>query len=264
MTKLNRLKNPSIFHKEKEEDLYKIGIYCIYFLHNPTKYYVGSTGIQNTNVKSSKGFWCRWRLHLWNLGKNQHHSKYLQNTYNKHGEDTIKFKILELVDNPNILIEREQFWINSLNAYKFGYNCTPIANSRLGVKTGNNLWGKAVVQYSLEGKKLGEYITAREAYRQTNMSYKVIHKCCIGKAIQYKNFIWRFKGDSFNKFRVLPIINVTKKVIQQYDKNGSFIAEYSSITEAHSHSKITLSNISMCLRDYRKSAGGFIWKQVNK
>lgn len=263
MHNYNTLKSPSIFHNEKEEDLYKIGIYCIYFTHNPLKYYVGSAGIKGTEVRSSKGFWCRWRLHLWNLKKNQHHSKYLQNACNKHGFNTVRFKIIEIVDDTKYLLEREQHWIDALDAFKVGYNCNPIAKSRLGVKAGNNLWGKAVVQFSLDGKQLNEYATAREAHRQTGFSYKVIHKCCVGKAIQYKNFIWRFKNDSFNKFSTIPLIDVSQKTIRQYTKEGIFIKEFSSITNASNETNITLSNISMCLRAQRQSAGGFIWRQVN-
>jgi group I intron endonuclease len=260
----NILKSPSNFHAEKEEDLYKTGIYCIYFKHNKAKYYVGSAGIKHNLVKSANGFWCRWRLHLWNLEKNQHHSKYLQNVYNKYGKDSIYFKILEIVEDLDILITREQFWINILDSYKTGYNCTAIAGTRLGTKVGNNLWGKAVVQFSLQGQKLNEYITTREAFRQTGFSYKVIHKCCIGKAIQYKEYIWRFKGDSFDKFNIKPLIDVSKKIVRQYDIHNNFIKEYSTITEASKNTNITLSNISMCLRGQRKKAGGFIWKQVNK
>jgi len=260
----NILSSPSNFHSEQEENLHKTGIYCIYFKHNKSKYYVGSAGINHSLIKSANGFWCRWRLHLWNLEKNQHHSKYLQNVYNKYGKDSIYFKILEIVEDLPILLNREQFWITTLDSYKLGYNCVPNAGSRLGIKVGNNLWGKSVVQFSLKGQKLNEYITAREAFRQTGFSYKVIHKCCTGKTIHYKGYVWRFKGDSFNKFNTTPLIDVSKKIVRQYDLNNILIKEYPTITEASKSTNITLSNISMCLRGQRQKAGGFIWKQVNK
>lgn len=250
----------SLFSEEKEEDLSKIGIYCIYFTNKPEKYYVGSAGIKGSHIPSSKGFWSRWRLHLSELRKNKHHSRHLQHAYNKYGENNMKFKILELCEDITVLQEREQYWIDNLNSYENGYNILPFARSSAGKIVPLNKNGKPVCQYSIDGRLVATYPSAREATRQLGTSYKAIYKCCNGQAIIVNGFIWRYLGEDFCKFKTVPEIDVTKKRVKQYDKNMNFIKEYPTITEASKETGVTLSNISMCLHNQRNSAGGYLWK----
>lgn len=51
-----------------------------------------------------------------------------------------------------------------------------------------------------------------------------------------------------------------RKTIIQFDKNNNYISKYSSLTEIENKTKINHSNISACLHNRRKTAGGFIWK----
>ena len=50
------------------------------------------------------------------------------------------------------------------------------------------------------------------------------------------------------------------KKINQYDLNGNFIKQWCSIKEAGETLNICKSNISLCLTNKYKSAGGFIWR----
>lgn len=88
------------------------GIYEIRNLVNG-KTYVG----QSINIKSRKS------VHLVNLRYNRHHSKHLQNAWNKYGESNFEFGILEECSIEK-LTEREQHWIDTKKAYhdEFGYN----------------------------------------------------------------------------------------------------------------------------------------------
>lgn len=58
------------------------------------------------------------------------------------------------------------------------------------------------------------------------------------------------------------MIESRKKPVNQYSKNGEFIATYESATEAQRKTGVQQQNISMCcLKRYgSKSAGGFIWE----
>jgi len=72
--------NPII---QKNSGIYKI-------VHkNSGKYYVGST----------VDFIKRWNVHKRNLNKNKHINLHLQHAWNKHGNDSFEFKIVEYVDN---------------------------------------------------------------------------------------------------------------------------------------------------------------------
>lgn len=48
--------------------------------------------------------------------------------------------------------------------------------------------------------------------------------------------------------------------IYQYEKDGTFVKEWSCISDASHELAINGSNITMCAKGVRKSAGGFVWK----
>jgi group I intron endonuclease len=100
----------------------KTGIYKI--INNITeKVYVGSA------VDIDK----RWYGHTRLLKVNKHKLPKLQNSVNKHGLENFIFEVIEECSK-EILIEREQYWIDTLDSYNKGYNSRPIANSNLGKK----------------------------------------------------------------------------------------------------------------------------------
>lgn len=84
------------------------------------KIYIGSA----INLEGRK------RGHFSKLINGKHHSCYLQNAYNKYGENSFVFEILEYCEK-ECLIEREQFYIDALCPE---YNIAPKAGSSLGVK----------------------------------------------------------------------------------------------------------------------------------
>lgn len=95
----------------------KSGIYKIENLING-KIYVGKTLHLNK----------RFKEHLWELKKGNHFNEYLQNSWNKYGEENFKFCILEEVSNKDLLYEKELEWILRLKANDstYGYNsCLP-------------------------------------------------------------------------------------------------------------------------------------------
>lgn len=100
----------------------KSGIYKIINTTNG-KCYVGSA----VNLPG------RWASHRKNLRSKKHNPK-LQNAWNKYGEDAFEFLVIEFVDDKTKLIEREQYWIDTLDVVKKGYNILPTAGSMLGYK----------------------------------------------------------------------------------------------------------------------------------
>ncbi len=99
----------------------KSGIYKIINLVT-NKVYVGS----------SSDLIGRSYTHFNDLSNGNHHSIKLQRSYNKHGRDTFIFEIIELCEIPD-LIKREQFYIDTFDSYKLGYNSVPFAGSNLGM-----------------------------------------------------------------------------------------------------------------------------------
>lgn len=104
------------------------GVYIFKNVKNG-KCYIGSTVMT---------FRKRMDHHLWHLRENKHKNKHFQNAWNKYGEDSFEYDILEICDKSKCL-EREQFYLNSiLHANEFiegksklflelGYNINPLS-----------------------------------------------------------------------------------------------------------------------------------------
>jgi group I intron endonuclease len=98
------------------------GIYKIESRIRPDRLYIGSA----IDIKQ------RWYGHKGNLRNNKHHSKRLQNHYNKYGIDDLVFSII-MECNKDHLLYLEQEFINNLNPW---FNLCKIAGSCKGIKRG--------------------------------------------------------------------------------------------------------------------------------
>lgn len=107
-----------------DAELKGFGIYAIRNSVNG-KSYVGS-------VTSFSRFRDRWSEHRRTLLKNCHANGHLQNAWNKYGADKFTFNILEQCLSNDILLSREQFYIDRCGDEK--YNLCPIAGNTLGTK----------------------------------------------------------------------------------------------------------------------------------
>lgn len=52
-----------------------------------------------------------------------------------------------------------------------------------------------ILQYTLDGKFLNEYVSGRDAERKTGISHGGILKCCQGKYRTWKGYIWKYKNN---------------------------------------------------------------------
>lgn len=102
-----------------------IGVYRIRNSCNG-KVYIGSS--LNIDLRKSS--------HRRDLRNNRHCNTHLQNAWNKYGEESFTFEVLEKIDNPDVLRDREQFWMDKHQCYikDYGYNIAPTAGSSLGRK----------------------------------------------------------------------------------------------------------------------------------
>jgi len=86
------------------------GIYEIINTINNKRYIGKSKDIDN-----------RWKQHINLLSKNKHHSIKLQRAWNKYGNDSFEFNILEIT-NQDKLPALEKSYIEKLDSFKNGYN----------------------------------------------------------------------------------------------------------------------------------------------
>jgi group I intron endonuclease len=103
--------------------LQKSGIYRILNTVNGKPYLGSAVIIPN-----------RWREHTRTLRKGTHKNPHLQAAWNKYGEEAFIFEIVELIEDKNKLIEREQYWIDFYEAYnpQKGYNVCQTAGNTSG------------------------------------------------------------------------------------------------------------------------------------
>ena len=208
---------------------------CIYCAQSPSnKKYYGYT----------IDFDRRKRRHLESFKKG--HKNYFYDAIRKYGWENFSWKIVESFefhkkeDLKKTLTTREIYWIakDKSNNKKFGYNMTAGGDGRLNSPNSKE---------SIE--KLKKTLTGRITERRgKNYLSEMIEKH--GEKAGKKRYkIWKTK-----------LAESHKKPIIQYNKNGVFIKNWSSIKKAEKETKITGSNICACLKGKRKTAGGFIWK----
>ena len=130
------------------------GIYAITNLENGHRY-IGSA----VNLRR------RSRAHLNCLKGNRHENSRLQRAWNKYGEDSFRFEVLEYVLLLEDLIPREQHYVDTL---KPAYNLCPVVNSQLGMKRSEetlrklSVWQKGKRKHSEETRrKMSESRTGR-------------------------------------------------------------------------------------------------------
>lgn len=196
------------------------GIYAIRNIKTNLQY-VGSA----RNIKT------RWKRHQCDLLKNKHHSAYLTRAWNKYGEESFEFIILEQVEDITKLIEREQWWLDNSNS---AYNMNRKANSCLGYKWtpeqlakrkitqgGDNHWSRRK-KYTDEAKK-------KMSEAQKNL---------------YANG-YKHPGN---------------KQVCQCDMNGNVIKVWESLAQASRGCNVHGSAITHCIKGKSKSAKGFKWR----
>lgn len=112
---------------------------------------------------------------------------------------------------------------------------------------------KKVFQYDLKGNIIATYDNARIAEKCTGVGYKLISAVCNGSKLTAHGFVWRFEGNSFNKYATSysPAVKV-----DQYDREGNFIKTWESEKEIKLNMNV---NVCSVLNGRTKSAGGFYW-----
>ncbi|QGZ15810.1 homing endonuclease [Acinetobacter phage vB_AbaM_Kimel] len=91
-------------------------------------YKIENTKTGKCYVGSAKNFKSRWARHFKDLENGCHSSIKLQRSYNKHGRDVFITCILEeLPYSKDIIIDRENYWMQKLNSKENGYNIADAA-----------------------------------------------------------------------------------------------------------------------------------------
>ena len=133
-----------------------------------------------------------------------------------------------------------------------------------------NPCSKKLYQYNLEGKYLQEYDSISNAAEDLNLSVSNLTTCCQRKQKTVGGFQWSYEKKDFltpaiNERNQNHIWSSNKRKINQYSKNGDFIATFESAHEAARANNIkSSSHITECCNGKRKTCSGYIWKYTEE
>ncbi len=239
------------------------GIYSITNIINDKKYIGQTYSIKN-----------RWYRHKQELENNTHHNKHLQYAWNKYGQDSFLFSILELcgVDNLN---ERETYWIKKLNSFNDGYNltsgdigCRGYVHTQEELQKMRQYYNpKPIYQLNSSLNLLKEWESSNQASTNLHIYKQTITDCCEKKnhVKSAGGFIWVYKEDfdTIDKEYYLNK-NISKpKKIGQFDENLNIIKIWESGYELDKSGYIG-SVVSNVCNHKRNSHKGFIWAFVDE
>lgn len=201
---------------ERKHHLKISGVYAIVNILTKEKY-IGST----------RNLYVRIHTHQYELNRNRHDNKPLQESWNKYGSKNFKYKVIEITYDR---IDREQFYLDR------NYNLFNISKSASG-RTG--------VKHSEETK---------DKLRKLNL----------GKILSEE--VKRKIGDS-QRGKIIPLkvrLNMSKSVLL-FNSSMEFIQEFPSVKSAAEHIGCATTTVSHVASGKRNSVFGykFRYKEVN-
>lgn len=126
------------------------------------------------------------------------------------------------------------------------------------IERGRKCAPKKVYQYSKAGVFIKEYSCAKKAGEELNTNAQPISMCCKGDRLTAGGFVWRFYKEEFIECQKRTSRNA--RAILQYDRNGVFIKEYKTVSDASKETGIYSGNIAKSARCTGKLRGKYIWK----
>lgn len=206
------------------------------------------------------------------------------NGISKHGYNTIEKMKIRHKENPgynrsgdNIKkeIDKELLYklyivenlstTNIANKLKFGKKKIWDSLQEHGIYKDKEIWKeqlsiqpkKIVLQYSLEGELIKEWIGLDIIKRELDINKSNIANCCRGIVKTTGGYIWRYK-DEFIEIN-LNKLNDKIRSVRQYDLSGNFIKEYSSIRETIKYG-FNEGCVQSCCVGKSKSHNNYIWR----
>lgn len=177
----------------------------------------------------------RWKQHVVESGTSTNYNSKLNRAIRKYGEDAFNLNILEEVDD-NALDKREIFWIEKLNTFHNGYNCTTGGG---GVPKYDQTFRKKIRDLWDNGFSIADIKRLMGCSTDVVRETLAIHQ----NYIDYRK----------EKIEKVPYI-------MQYDFDGNYINSYSSLDDAATATGAKKAAICSCCNGKYHSAGGYQWR----
>lgn len=134
------------------------------------------------------------------------------------------------------------------------FNKYPIERiiSRCNVKKMVDVYDANTLEY------INTFESLNECGRKLNIYSQNISKVCKGNYLQCDGYIFRYHGESIDKYSTECTFR-HNKAVNQYGKDLNYINTYKSAVEASKVTGVYRTHISSCCIGNRKTCGGFKW-----
>lgn len=221
-----------------------MGLYKIYKYTSPSGgVYIGQT---HNDIKTRAG---KSGMQYCYSGK----QTAIANAIKKYGWDSFEKEILYSGLTSEEADEKEKELIKEYKEKGLCYNIS--SGGKKGVPGTRE---HKVKQYTLSGEYIKTWDSIKEAMEWLNIKQAQanIVYCCQGKRHRAYGYIWKYDEDETPVKPLTPY----RAPIEQYTKDGEYIATYPTIKAASEATLIGETSIGNNIRGWSKSAGGFIWK----
>ncbi len=232
--------------------------------------YVGQTVAKPWASKHTLGIGHRLGDHRCRLRKNIHHNPKLQTAWNKYGESSFSYMMLEQVEERENLTPREQFWIDEWDSYKHGYNAAPFAQSGLGLRKGADITEEMIIEwvkqyYDEYGKypndHSGKIVYAKEPISWSALTHDLKHGF---RGLSGGSSLSKFISQHFNIATIATSKAYTKQQVllwadEFFNEHGYYPTKRSGLVPyslRDGYNKISWAAIDVCLRDGMKGFAG--------
>lgn len=164
-----------------------------------------------------------------------------------YGADAFIWEQIDSANSINELAKREKEYILKYNSKEEGYN----SDNGGGIK-------KTIYRYDLDGNLLDTFDCLNKASEVVNTHKKVISRVCLSKIKRFNNYYWSY--DYVEKF--IPKTDSRKKKVFQFSRDGEFINEFDSVSEASKLTGYNKSSIAKVCRGERKHCCNYYWEYV--
>lgn len=182
---------------------------------------------------------------------------------------------LAFIPNPNNLPyinhkneDKRDNRIENLEWCTAKYNTNYGTARERGIINRMRLYSKTICQYERNGKFIKKYDNLKNVTEIFGYDRHPISKVCNGHSYTAYGYVWRYGGDSFDKFPV----NYNKqkhtsrkgRAIIKYDLNGKVVKVYKEGLRELLDDYDNYYSIKCCLSGACKTAHGFIWRYEGK
>lgn len=168
-------------------------------------------------IGSSENIGSRLWHHLWRLRRSNHPNRHLQGAWNTYGETSFLISVVEVVEDKENLLDREQVWLDATCAYnpEKGYNHFSIATRNSPLERPNPVLAQRWIVTPPDGEEF-EIINLKKFCRENNLRDGAMTDVANGTWTHHKK--WKCRKASMTRDEWETLCRTRKPVRNKRDR----------------------------------------------